>query len=42
MSWLYSQALQASKSMATNKLKEEALLDSIFNESCIETMRRMK
>ena len=32
---------QASKSMATNKLKEEALLDSIFNESCIDTMKRI-
>ena len=27
--------------MATNKLNEEALLDSIFNESCIDTMKRI-
>lgn len=32
---------QASESMATKKIKKEVLLDSIFNESCIETMKRI-
>ena len=38
---LKNEFYQASKSMATNKLKEESLLDSIFNESCIDTMKRI-
>jgi site-specific DNA-methyltransferase (adenine-specific) len=32
---------QASESMATKKIKKEVLIDSIFNESCIETMKRI-
>jgi site-specific DNA-methyltransferase (adenine-specific) len=32
---------QATESMATKKPKKEVLLDSIFNESCIDTMKRI-
>jgi site-specific DNA-methyltransferase (adenine-specific) len=32
---------QATESMATKKTKKEVLLDSIFNESCIDTMKRI-